>query len=429
MAESNAVPNQVFIGGMSLETTAADLIALMAKMNVRAAGEPSLFLNAKGVSKGCALVKFSSEDAAKGAIDKLSGVTLNSKELFVCADRGVRPPRARAQPNEDKTFIYVGNLNPDVTNDDLLPLFSRYGTVKSCDVRRNRRRDPSTLLWATVQMSNEAEANAARAGLNGMSLKTQNLTLEPLRSLPRVDDRPREPRAPRAERAPRESRREPREPAASLPSDPAVLWVGNLSEAANEQSVTTLFQPYGQIISIDVKQKKEKVWAIVRFATESGAASAIAALNKIVVDDQEIAVQVRHGRRVPTTKESRKDERKPRRQEDEEGKSRRRPKREEVDKVRRPRKEPEPLPVLAHPECHLYVRNLSFDVSDSDLTTCFRRFGRVVAATVTVNDKGISRGWGAVEMGSAKEAQAALAADQEDFKGRPLFVRMDKRNQ
>jgi len=53
--------------------------------------------------------------------------------------------------------------------------------------------------------------------------------------------------------------------------------------------------------------------------------------------------------------------------------------------------------------------------------------GNVKSATITVNTKGLSRGWGTVEMGSAAEAQKALALDKTDFQGRSLFVRVDNR--
>ncbi len=59
----------------------------------------------------------------------------------------------------------------------------------------------------------------------------------------------------------------------------------------------------------------------------------------------------------------------------------------------------------------LYVGNLSYDVSSSDLETLLSAHGTVVSAEViTDRSTGQSKGFGFVEMDSEAEAQAAIAA-------------------
>ena len=72
----------------------------------------------------------------------------------------------------------------------------------------------------------------------------------------------------------------------------------------------------------------------------------------------------------------------------------------------------------------LYVGNLSYDVSDSDLTTLFAAHGTVQSAPVIMDrDTGRSKGFGFVEMGSDAEAQAAIAAlNGQQHEGRSLTV-------
>src|SRR4051794_5801625 len=72
----------------------------------------------------------------------------------------------------------------------------------------------------------------------------------------------------------------------------------------------------------------------------------------------------------------------------------------------------------------LYVGNLSYNTSDSDLQTMFGEFGTVRSAQViTDRDTGRSKGFGFVEMGSDQEAQAAAAAlNGKDMNGRALTV-------
>ena len=72
----------------------------------------------------------------------------------------------------------------------------------------------------------------------------------------------------------------------------------------------------------------------------------------------------------------------------------------------------------------LYVGNLSYSVSDSDLQQMFAAHGTVESAQVIMDrDTGRSKGFGFVEMGSEQEAQAAIAAlSGKEHDGRALTV-------
>jgi RNA recognition motif-containing protein len=72
----------------------------------------------------------------------------------------------------------------------------------------------------------------------------------------------------------------------------------------------------------------------------------------------------------------------------------------------------------------LYVGNLSYDVDSSALGELFTPHGTVESSQIiTDRDTGQSKGFGFVEMGSDKEAQAAIAAlNGQDNGGRALTV-------
>ena len=72
----------------------------------------------------------------------------------------------------------------------------------------------------------------------------------------------------------------------------------------------------------------------------------------------------------------------------------------------------------------LYVGNLSYETSQSDLETMFGAHGTVESAQV-INDRatGRSKGFAFIEMSSEAEAKAAITAlDGEDCGGRALKV-------
>jgi cold-inducible RNA-binding protein len=73
---------------------------------------------------------------------------------------------------------------------------------------------------------------------------------------------------------------------------------------------------------------------------------------------------------------------------------------------------------------NIYVGNLSFNVTESDLKELFAMHGTVQTASV-IKDKysGESRGFGFVEMPEKEEALKAIAAlNGKDVKGRSLKV-------
>ena len=72
----------------------------------------------------------------------------------------------------------------------------------------------------------------------------------------------------------------------------------------------------------------------------------------------------------------------------------------------------------------LYVGNLSYEVSDSDLTKLFAPHGTVESAQIIMDrDTGRSKGFGFVEMKSEQEAKTATAAlNGQDSGGRALTV-------
>jgi RNA recognition motif-containing protein len=72
----------------------------------------------------------------------------------------------------------------------------------------------------------------------------------------------------------------------------------------------------------------------------------------------------------------------------------------------------------------LYVGNLAYTMSDSDLQRLFEAHGSVTSAQVIMDrDTGRSKGFGFVEMAGDTEAQAAIAAlNGAEVEGRTLTV-------
>ena len=82
--------------------------------------------------------------------------------------------------------IYVGNLSPEVTEEDLNGLFSEYGQVSSAKIIRDMFSQESR-GFGFVEMPGQAEAQKAIESLNTQEVKGKKLVVNEAR--PRQDRR------------------------------------------------------------------------------------------------------------------------------------------------------------------------------------------------------------------------------------------------
>jgi len=82
--------------------------------------------------------------------------------------------------------LYVGNMSYDVTSSALEALFTAHGTVESAEVIQDRMTGRSK-GFGFVEMSSDAEAQAAISALNGQQHDGRALTVN--------EAKPREPRS------------------------------------------------------------------------------------------------------------------------------------------------------------------------------------------------------------------------------------------
>jgi len=76
--------------------------------------------------------------------------------------------------------IYVGNLSPETTEQELQEAFNAFGQVTSVTIIKDRYSGQSR-GFGFVEMPSKAEAQAAISGLNGKALKERTLTVNEAR--------------------------------------------------------------------------------------------------------------------------------------------------------------------------------------------------------------------------------------------------------
>ncbi|KAF8925965.1 Protein phosphatase PP2A regulatory subunit B, partial [Dissophora ornata] len=88
-----------------------------------------------GQSKGYGFVHYETHEAAENAIKHVNGMLLNDKKVFVGHHISKKERQSKVEEMKAKfTNVYIKNLDPEITQDEVEALFTKYGPVTSCVV-------------------------------------------------------------------------------------------------------------------------------------------------------------------------------------------------------------------------------------------------------------------------------------------------------
>jgi|UniRef100_A0A2N9H628 polyadenylate-binding protein len=120
--------------------------------------------DANGQSKGYGFVQFDNEESAQNAIDKLNGMLINDKQVYV--GHFLRKQERDGASNMTKfNNVYVKNLSEATTDEDLNKIFGEYGAITSAVVMRDV--DGRSKCFGFVNYENADDAAKAVEALNG----------------------------------------------------------------------------------------------------------------------------------------------------------------------------------------------------------------------------------------------------------------------
>ena len=120
--------------------------------------------DASGQSKGHGFVQFESEESAQNAIDKLNGMLINDKQVYVGPFQR-KQDRESALSGTKFNNVFVKNLLDSMTEADLERIFGEYGAITSAVVMRDV--DGKSKGFGFVNFANVEDAAKAVEALNG----------------------------------------------------------------------------------------------------------------------------------------------------------------------------------------------------------------------------------------------------------------------
>ncbi|XP_011017176.1 PREDICTED: polyadenylate-binding protein 8-like [Populus euphratica] len=226
--------------------------------------------DASGQSKGYGFVQFDSEEAAQNAIDKLNGMLINDKQVYV-GHFLRKQERDSALSNIKFNNIYVKNLSESTTDEDLKSIFGEYGAITSAVVMRDA--DGKSKCFGFVNFENVDDAAKAVEALNGKKFDDKEWYVG---------------------KAQKKSERELElkgrfeQSMESVEKYQAVnLYIKNLDDSVNDEKLKELFSDFGTITSCKVMRDPSGISrgsGFVAFSTPEEASRALAEMNgKMVV--------------------------------------------------------------------------------------------------------------------------------------------------
>ncbi|KAF3795827.1 Polyadenylate-binding protein 2 [Nymphaea thermarum] len=227
--------------------------------------------DASGQSKGYGFVQFDSEEAAQAAIDKLNGMLLNDKQVFV-------GPFVRKQERENSSSktkfnnVYVKNLSDKTGEDDLKKTFGEYGVITSVVVMRDA--DGKSKCFGFVNFENAEDAANAVEALNGKKFDEKEWYVGKAQK--------------KAERELElKSRFEQNMKDVTDKYQGVNLYLKNLDDSIGDEKLRELFSEFGTITSCKVMRDPNGISrgsGFVAFSTAEEASRALMEMNgKIVV--------------------------------------------------------------------------------------------------------------------------------------------------
>merc|ERR1711936_48507 len=235
-------------------------------LSCKVAQDPS-----NGESKGYGFVHFETEEAALSAIQKVNGMLLNGKKVFV----------GRFVPRKDReielgekakkfTNVFIKNLSEDVEESSLMEMFEKYGKITSLKVMKGD--DNKSKGFGFVSYEDSVHAEAACDDLNGKDIEGKPIYVgRAQKKAERQAELKKKFEALKMERMTR--------------YQGVNLYVKNLDDTIDDERLRQEFAPFGTITSAKVmcEEGRSRGFGFVCFSSPEEATKAVTEMNGRII--------------------------------------------------------------------------------------------------------------------------------------------------
>uniref|UniRef100_A0A8C5RC11 Polyadenylate-binding protein n=1 Tax=Laticauda laticaudata TaxID=8630 RepID=A0A8C5RC11_LATLA len=229
-------------------------------------------------SKGYAFVHFETQDAADRAIEKMNGMLLNDRKVFVGRFKSHKEREAELGAKaKEFTNVYIKNFGDEIDDERLKDLFSNYGKTLSVKVMT----DPAgkSKGFGFVSFEKHEEASKAVEEMNGKDINGKIVFVG--RAQKKVERQAELKRRFEQLKQERISRYQG-----------VNLYIKNLDDTIDDEKLRKEFSPFGSITSAKVmlEDGRSKGFGFVCFSSPEEATKAVTEMNGRIVGSKPLYV-------------------------------------------------------------------------------------------------------------------------------------------
>ncbi|KAK8950683.1 Polyadenylate-binding protein RBP47 [Platanthera zijinensis] len=173
--------HSIFVGDLAPDVTDSMLQETFSTKYSSVKGAKVVIDANTGRSKGYGFVRFGDNNEKSLAMSEMNGVYCSSRPMRICAAtprklsggsgyNGMSAQGFQSDGDSNNTTVFVGGLDPNVTEDELKQIFSKYGDVASVKV-------PAGKQCGFIQFVQRSNAESALQALNGTLIGKQTARL------------------------------------------------------------------------------------------------------------------------------------------------------------------------------------------------------------------------------------------------------------
>ncbi|EDL83096.1 similar to RIKEN cDNA 4932702K14 (predicted) [Rattus norvegicus] len=232
-------------------------------------------------SKGYGFVHFETQEEAERAIEKMNGMFLNDRKVFVGRFKSRRDRQAELGARaKEFTNVYIKNLGEDMDDERLQDLFSRFGPALSVKVMTDE--SGKSKGFGFVSFERHEDARKAVDEMNGKDLNGKQIYVG--RAQKKVERQTElkhkfgqmKQDKPKIEQVPQDR---------SVRCQGVNLYVKNLDDGIDDERLRKEFSPFGTITSAKVTMEggRSKGFGFVCFSSPEEATKAVTEMNGRIV--------------------------------------------------------------------------------------------------------------------------------------------------
>jgi len=316
-----------------------------------------------------------------------------------------------------KTLIYVSNLPFDTTDEQFKDLFKGFGLKTAYIAKRKNGRSKG---FGFVNLDKDGDQKAAIEKVNGKELNSRKL----IARIAYNDERRNENGELREEFKTQTN--------TTTVASETVVYVSNLSWEVNDEELKKIFAEFNPKSATVAQRRngKSKGFGFVEFNNKEDREKALS-LDQKTFSERQITVKPSTGYRGDNASDSNQPRRRNRRGG---SSSRRRSSRSPTKRSpsgnnssNNNRNDSRRTEVRRNNDFALYIKNLPFELDETDLKDVFSEF-HPKSANIPSQRTGRSKGFGFVEFSNSKDQNDALKAlDQSEINGRVVSISISSR--